>query len=255
MRVFLEHMARAIDLAVDCRDKAPAEVHEVWNRNVRLSYQPGNLHYYALTHLSGILLERKYDRSAVVLAPVLAGLLVLHLCEIPFDDPETWSRVREAAGSLYPKLSEHMTHPHPSFLFPLLQRAFMDAELPAEAIADLNLSEIGRRLDAVLGLETSGAATAALRDNLVRRFSNLNLDSVSGVLQWSAEHFNALAPGDRLSSPLQGLTDALPVPVLFDDKGVEGTVLTISDCIILADLHNTIAAQLRYPFVRNIIPL
>jgi len=256
MRVCLEHMARAIDLAVDLREAGPDGAIDVFNRAVRLAYHPGNLHYCALTHLSGLLLEQKYGRSSVVLAPVLAGMLVLHLCDIPFDDGETWSCLRETARAIYPSLCDHMKYPHPSFLFPLLRRAFLQADISADSIAELDCVGLGQTLDAVLGVRSNGEATLSLRTDLARRFRNLGLSAVSDLLEWSGAHFQALAPAERLSNPTRGLAGALPVPLLFErNGGIEGTVLKMDDCFRLAGLHSTIAAQLRYPFIRNIVPL
>ncbi len=254
MRVFLEHMARAIDLAVDCRGLSLEQVASVWNRVVRLSYQPANLHYHSLTHLAGLILEQKFDHSAVPLAPVLAGMLVLYVCEVPFDDTETWDLVRKAAESLYPKLAKSLTHPHPSFIFPLVQRAFLRADISSESIAKLDYKSISSQLDGVLRFDRKQEAAIRLQENLIRRFRNLALPAVSKLLEWSAGHYNALGPGDRLSNPLKGTTGSLPMPILFDDGAIDGTHLAWNECHRLADLHSSIAAQLRYPFVRNIVP-
>jgi hypothetical protein len=257
MRVLLEHMATAIDVAGELSAAKSVDERDGFIATLgRQTHDPDQLHYFALTHRVAKLFGARDRLNAYV----VTGHLVLITMEIPFDDGPTWEILRRYAQTHVAANAEHMSYPHPSWVFPIVLMAFerirnsLPPEPPVDAfelVATAILRELGlperkellRARDSlreqVLAIMTTADPSGARR-NLVR---------------WLAEYDSRLSPIERIVSPARHISSSTPVAVCFEDAFLDGDVLSYNESEVLLWREQRHSEMVRYPVFRDVAPL
>jgi len=260
MRTILEHMATAIDIIGERATRSKAEFERYLNSTVRSAYVPDMLHYYALTHRFSSTMSKLYGDGHLPWRFVACAHIVLLLADIPFDDTLTWRSLRIFAENVDPPLASHMSYPHPSFVFPLLLRALELSQLSLDKLTEPAKFEFNANtMLAAMGLPSLDSILA-VRQSRAREVA-AELDEAdpsktwSKLVSWMAEHEAGLSRAEKLTSPLKGLRERLPVPVYFETSNLtwEGEIIPFAQSEILADMYDRSEEMIRYPIARDIV--
>ena len=259
LRTILEHMAVAIDIISEQTHMTTAEFERYLSRLADQAYIPEALHYYALTHRFSSLMSRMYGDGNLQWRFVACAYIILLLADIPFDDPSTWSNIRNYAVRRVPDLGDHMTHPHPSFVFPVLLRALEELAPSLNRLTSAKEFENNANsLLSIMGLPTLDLILQhrEARANEVRQ--TLDEAEPSGawskLVTWMDSHEAGLSRAEKIAHPIKGLRQ-LPVPVYFStsQKWWDGLIISYEQSRHLADLDQRNNEMLRYPIARDIV--
>lgn len=255
MRTLLEHMANAIDFVSDISVLNEDEFTHMLESE---AYEPDLLHYYCLSHWAGPMLERKYGKSGIGKAFLVSGQLVHLIVDIPFDDPVIWQSIISYAKKCKSDLVPYLEKPHPSFVYPLLLHA---AEHSSQDFNTFDITDVESCMESLLydmGLPTLPelrAHTYAYSTELCSRVNESSVGkSIKELIEWMNSYSESISWRDRVVAPLRALTEALPVPLLFNDRKYwDGSIIKMSDVMYLERLFNRQQEMLRYPYMRNLI--
>jgi len=259
LRTILEHVATAVDFTGEIASRDESQAKEYVDNLLVQAYSPGSLHYFALTHCLSGTLKRLYSIEERRWVFVISGQLVSLLADIPFDDPEVWAALCKYAQAHRQDIAVHMSHPHPSFVFPLLVHAFANCALPMAQLADpYQVEKTADQILAQLGLP-NWRELLKLRDQLADEVRTLLAahDTVGervALLDWIAEYEKNLSYAEKLLTPTKHLGDGIPVPILFADNSYwDGTVLSMNESQRLIMHERRYHELLRYPTYRDIV--
>ncbi|HZS38882.1 MAG TPA: hypothetical protein VFF06_18745 [Polyangia bacterium] len=256
IRSFLEHMATCVDFLGEYSATAGAKRQGYMEQVGLALYDPELLHYHAFEHYvySGI---RKSNIVKTFHLPFVACSQIVDLVtRVPYDVKEIWDLLRTAASTRGMSIESHMTHPHPSFVFPLLSAAALELPLSMGEWLDPGLYDDReeRILDAV-GLP-SMSKLDLYRDQLLNRItSDLGPfdKKVRALLGAVNEYASSLSRAERVRTPTAKLKRC-PVPIVFDNgEALDGDILTAAACQDLEWLRQRYYDMIQYPLVRDIV--
>lgn len=255
MRTVLEHMAKSIDFMGEMVTTDPSDLSYYYDEQAS---EPDLLHYFCLTHWIGPEMERKYGRPSVPKSYFVAGQLVSVLTEIPFDAPEIWTALKTYAGRHRTDLVPHMSHPHPSFIFPIIRDAAFKSNIDYN---NYDLDRIEARANNLLKaidlptLLELRKYTDKLRLRVCETLNQTDVGTaLSVLLKWLNNYEVGLGWKNRLANPTRDLGKIAPVPVTFqDDTYLDGTVLRWSNAMALSKFAHRRSEILRFPFTRDIV--
>jgi len=259
LRTILEHMAEGVDFTstVLKGDDDAALAHLA--RTIEAAHDPERAHYYALTHRLSSVLGKLYSRSERQLTFQVSGQLMSVLADLPFDEPAVWSDLRAFAQQVDPQLAAHMEHPHPSFVYPLLLKAFESLAIPIDQLMDWAASEqTADELVGVMGLPDFH--TLLLKRNALSEEVESILQAGDAVgervalLRWARTYEQKLSRSQKYLAPLARLGEPLPMPLVFDGGATfPGTILGIEEYKKLLYFEKRYHEMLRYHAFRDIV--
>lgn len=259
LRSLIEHLAVGVDFVSEMDAADEASRAKILENAIAAAYAPELLHYYALTHRLSSVLGRLYSPDERTNTFTVSAQVVSLLADIPFDAPAVWAALRKYALAHDVHVAEHMEHPHPSFVFPLLVHAFEQLALPMARLTDWSAAEqTADELLHQLGLPTMTELhkeRERLADEVEALLANQAPSSPrSALLGWLRSYEKGLTRAQKFLDPAAHLGGSVPVPVLFADDGFwEGGVLPISESQQLAEHEARYHELLRFPAFRDIV--